>query len=76
MSVEVKIGISESPRELVLNSSQTPEEVEQLVRAALEKGSPVLDLTDERGKRILVQTSKIAYVEIGVADVRRVGFGG
>jgi hypothetical protein len=73
--VEVKIGISESPRELVLNSSQTPEEVEALVRAALE-GSPVLELTDERGRKVLVQTSKIAYVEIGVADVRRVGFGG
>jgi hypothetical protein len=24
----------------------------------------------------LVQTAKIAYVEIGVADTRRVGFGG
>ena len=74
--MEVKIGISESPRELVLNSSQTPEEVEELVRAALGTGSPVLELTDERGRKVLVQTSKIAYVEIGVADVRRVGFGG
>ena len=74
--MEVKIGIAESPRELVLNSSQTPEEVEELVRAALGEGSPVLELVDERGRKILVQTSKIAYVEIGVADVRRVGFGG
>ncbi len=74
--MEVKIGIAESPRELVLNSSQTPEEVEEHVRAALEKGSPVLDLTDERGRKVLVQTSKISYVDIGVADVRRVGFGG
>ncbi|MBV8967087.1 MAG: DUF3107 domain-containing protein [Mycobacteriaceae bacterium] len=76
MSVEVKIGISESPRELVLNSSQTPEEVEELVRAALDEGASVLALTDERGRKVLVQTNKIAYVEIGVADVRRVGFGG
>jgi hypothetical protein len=74
--VEVKIGISESPRELVLNSAQTPEEVEELVRAALEKGSPLLELPDERGRKVLVQTAKIAYVDIGVADVRRVGFGG
>jgi hypothetical protein len=74
--VEVKIGISESPRELVLTSSQTPEEVEELVRAALSKESPVLELTDERGRKVLVQTSKVAYVEIGVADVRRVGFSG
>ena len=74
--MEVKIGISESPRELVLNSSQTPEEVEELVRAALSKESPVLELTDERGRKVLVQTSKVAYVEIGVADVRRVGCSG
>jgi hypothetical protein len=76
MSVEVKIGLSESPRELVFNSSQTPAEVEDVVRAAIKSGSEVVDLTDERGRKFLVQTAKIAYVEIGAADVRRVGFGG
>jgi hypothetical protein len=74
--VEVKIGIADSPRELVFSSSQTPSEVEKLVSDALEKGSELLSLSDERGRKYLVQTSKIAYVEIGVADVRRVGFAG
>ena len=32
-------------------------------------------LSDERGRRFLIHTAKIAYVEIGVADARRVGFG-
>jgi len=74
--VEVKIGVSDSPRELVFNSSQTPEEVEELVRAALAgDASAVLSLSDEKGRRFLVQTSRIAYIEIGAADVRRVGFG-
>jgi hypothetical protein len=73
--VEVKIGVSDSPRELVFNSAQTPSEVEKLVTAALSKESDVLSLTDEKGRRFLVQTNKIAYVEIGAADVRRVGFG-
>jgi len=74
--VEVKIGVSDSPRELVFNSAQTPAEVEDLVKAALAKGgSEVLALTDDKGKRILVQASKISYLEIGAADVRRVGFG-
>jgi hypothetical protein len=36
----------------------------------------VLELIDERGRKVLVQTAKVAYVEIGVADVRRVGFAG
>lgn len=77
-SVEVKIGVSDSARELVFTSAQTPDEVEGLVTAALSEGpksSAVLALSDEKGRRFLVQTAKIAYVEIGVADSRRVGFG-
>ena len=74
--MEVKIGITDSPRELVLSSTQTPGEVEELVAAALREGSGgLLSLSDERGRRFLMQASRIAYVEIGVADARRVGFG-
>ncbi|MEB3032166.1 DUF3107 domain-containing protein [[Mycobacterium] nativiensis] len=76
--MEVKIGVTDSARELVINSSQTPDEVEKLVSAALSKGAEnaaLLSLTDEKGRRYLVQAAKIAYVEIGVADSRRVGFG-
>lgn len=73
--MEVKIGVMDSPRELIFNSAQTPSEVEKLIADALSKDSGVLTLTDEKGRRFLVQTAKIAYVEIGAADVRRVGFG-
>jgi Protein of unknown function (DUF3107) len=73
--VEVKIGITDSPRELVFSSSQTQGEVEDLVSAALGGGSGLLSLSDDKGRRFLVQTAKIAYVEIGAADARRVGFG-
>jgi hypothetical protein len=73
--VEVKIGVTDSPRELSFNSAQTPSEVEKQVTDALSQESGVLALTDEKGRRFLVQNTKIAYVEIGAADVRRVGFG-
>ena len=77
--MEVKIGVSDSPREVVFNSNQTPGEVEDLVLAAVagagSSGSGLLALTDDKGKRILVQAAKISYVEIGAADMRRVGFG-
>ena len=73
--VEVKIGITDSPRELVFTSTQTPGEVEELVNNALGKDSGVLALTDDKGRRFVVNSAKIAYVEIGVADARRVGFG-
>lgn len=73
--VEVKIGVTDSPRELVFTSAQTSEEVEERVSAALGTGSEVLSLTDEKGRRFLVQAAKIAYVELGVSDRGRVGFG-
>lgn len=73
--MEVKIGVTDSPRELVFSSSQTPAEVEQAVVNALANGSEVLGLTDEKGRRFLVQAARIAYVEIGASDRGRVGFG-
>ena len=73
-SVEVKIGITDSPRELVFNSAQSPSEVEASINEAF-KDPGVLALTDDKGRRFLVQTTRIAYVEIGAADARRVGFG-
>lgn len=73
--MEVKIGVTDSPRELIFNSAQTPSEVEKLITDALSKDSAVLTLTDEKGRRFLVQSAKITYVEIGAADIRRVGFG-
>ena len=76
--VEVKIGVTDSPREIVFTSGQTPDELEKLVTAALaqtDKGSAVLALTDDKGRRFLVSAARIAYVELGPADSRRVGFG-
>lgn len=73
--MEVKIGVTDSPRELILNSAQTPAEVEKAVGDALSSGSGLLALTDDKGRRFLVQATRIAYVEIGAADARRIGFG-
>ena len=73
--MEVKIGISDSPRELVVSSDQTPAEVESIVTAALggENGG-VIALTDEKGRKYLIQSAKIAYIEIGATAGGRVGF--
>jgi len=72
--VEIKIGVAESPRELVLSSTLTPDEVEKLVAEALKKDQGVLSITDEKGRRVVVPVSRIAYVDIAPADVRKVGF--
>ena len=72
--MEVKIGIAESARELVVSSDQTPDEVQKLVDASLNGGDQLLKLVDEKGRRFLVRADQIAYVEIAPAE-RRVGFG-
>ncbi|GAA5158799.1 DUF3107 domain-containing protein [Pseudonocardia eucalypti] len=72
--MEVKIGVAESPRELVVSSAQTPDEVEALVSDALKNPSGLLALTDDKGRRFVLPATRVAYVEIGPADSRRVGF--
>jgi hypothetical protein len=72
--VEVKIGVQYSAREIVLESTQTADDIERLVTAALDAGG-LLSLVDEKGRRVLVPVEKLAYVEIGESLERRVGFG-
>ncbi|GAB3798008.1 DUF3107 domain-containing protein [Micromonospora zhanjiangensis] len=71
--MEVKIGVQYAPRELVLESAQTPAEIERIVADAL-GGEGTLSLTDEKGRRVIVPVSKVAYVEIAEASPRSVGF--
>ncbi|MFE4593837.1 DUF3107 domain-containing protein [Streptomyces laurentii] len=73
--MEVKIGVQHAPREIVLESGQSAEEVEQAIADALAGKSQLLSLTDEKGRKVLVPADKIAYVELGEPAVRRVGFG-
>ncbi len=74
--VEVKIGVLHTPREITLESTQAPEEVESLVAEALKSVDGQLSLTDERGRKVIVPANLIAYIEIAQADSRRVGFSG
>lgn len=75
MSVDVKIGIENSPRELAFTTADKADEVYKAAQRALDGTDSVLALTDDKGARVLVPASKIAYVEVGSAENRRVGFG-
>lgn len=72
--MEVKIGVVDSARELIVSSTQTPDEVEALVTEALKNNQSLLTLVDEKGRRFVVPSARVAYVEIAAADLRRVGF--
>ncbi|MFI5731901.1 DUF3107 domain-containing protein [Kribbella sp. NPDC051587] len=73
--MEVKIGVQHVNRELVLESEQSPDEVQAQVSDALSGKSNLLELTDDKGRRILVPADRLAYVEIGEVSIRKVGFG-
>ena len=72
--MEVKIGVQFAGRELVLESAQTPREVEQVVTDALSSDQKLLTLVDEKGRRVIVPIDKLAYVEIAESSPRSVGF--
>lgn len=77
--MEIKIGIEHVNREVVLEVNQSAADVEKAVAAAFESSDPklaVLSLTDEHGRKVLIPSNKIAYVDIGEENSRRVGFGG
>ena len=71
--MEVKIGVQHAHRELVLESNQTPTELEKTVAEAMATGG-MLALEDEKGRRVLVPVDKIAFVEISESAPRPVGF--
>jgi Protein of unknown function (DUF3107) len=72
--VEVKIGIRDVAREVVLESEQSPDAVAEAVNSAI-TSQGMLRLTDDKGRLVIVPGSLIGYVEIGAPETRRVGFG-
>jgi hypothetical protein len=72
--VEVKIGVQNASRELVLDSSQSTDDVEKLVSEALRGDDGLLVLSDAKGRKVMVPIDKLAYVEIGSPSVGQVGF--
>jgi hypothetical protein len=72
--VEIKIGIQSVPRELVVETKLSVEEVERALAAAVADGG-VFTLGDDKGGRVMIPAEKIAYLELGGSEPRRVGFG-
>ncbi|MFZ2015173.1 MAG: DUF3107 domain-containing protein [Nocardioides sp.] len=71
--MEVKIGVQHAPRELVFDTTESAEDIEKNLAAAVASGEPFA-VTDNRGRRILVPAAGIAYVEIGGGVAGQVGF--
>lgn len=70
--MEITIGIAENGRQLTLSVERGQDDVEKQITEAL--AGSVLTIDDDKGRRFIIPTAKIAFVEIGAVDSRRVGF--
>ena len=75
--MEVKIGIQSIPRELVVETDVPAKEIESALAEALSApdGHALFTLTTQKGGRVLIPADKIAFLEFGGDQSRRVGFG-
>ena len=72
--MEIKVGIQHVNREVVVETTEAAADVERAFSEAVDSQG-VFTLSDERGRRVLIPSSKIAYVDLGEEHARKVGFG-
>ena len=72
--MEVKIGVQQAQRELVVDVDESADEIQKHVSEALSSEDGVIMLTDTKGRRVVVPSAKVAYVEIGTGVAGAVGF--
>ena len=75
--MEIRIGVTHSPKEIEIDVSDDAggEELVEQITASVGKEGAMLWLTDRKGRRVGIPTTKMAYVEIGAPrGDRRVGF--
>ena len=69
--MQVTIGIKHVARELSLDTTVSQEEV----LAAAGAAEADVTLSDDKGRKVFIPAGSLAYVEVGEASPRRVGFG-
>ncbi|GLJ60429.1 MULTISPECIES: DUF3107 domain-containing protein [Microbacterium] len=74
--MEIRIGITNSGRELTFETTESADAVKSAVAAALDEGASHLSFTDVKGNSYFVPSANLAFVEIGTGETRRVGFVG
>ena len=74
--MEIKVGIQHVTREIVVETTKSAADVQKAFEDAIAgNGTGVFALTDEHGRKVLIPADRIAYVDIGEENARRVGFG-
>ncbi|HBU75723.1 MAG TPA: DUF3107 domain-containing protein [Acidimicrobiaceae bacterium] len=75
--MDVRIGVTQTARELTFEvEDDQRKDLSSRVDAALSGATDVLWVTDRKGREVAIPAAKIAYVEFGTSEERRIGFGG
>ncbi|WP_030173137.1 DUF3107 domain-containing protein [Spirillospora albida] len=73
--MQVRIGVQFVPKELVVDTAESADQVERALREALAAEGGVLVLKDRRSGRVVVPADRVGYLEISEDEERSVGFG-
>lgn len=72
---EVRIGVLETPKELLLEMDEDPVKVIKLFKESLEAGEKFLWVTDRKGKEVGIPIERLAYIEVtDTSGSHNVGF--
>jgi hypothetical protein len=72
--VDIRIGIINTARELVLQTNTEAKELEKTVADGMATENGTIRFEDEKGHIFVVASRHLAYVELGAEKARKVGF--
>jgi hypothetical protein len=72
--MDVNIGVQHVARDISIETEESADSITAKVTEAINSDG-LLSLTDTKGRVVLVPGSKIAFIDLGPATGRRVGFG-
>ena len=72
--MNIELGIQNVARAVTFSTEQNADEVSALIADALAKQGPV-ELTDDKGRRIIVPAGALGYAIVGSETKHAVGFG-
>ena len=74
--MELRIGVVHTPKELNIELDGTADEIVATIDKAMTNGTPMIWITDAKGRRVGIPVSRLAYIEVDEDGAsKRVGFG-
>lgn len=72
--MDIELGIQNVARTVTFSTEQSADEVNNVIAEAVENGKTI-NLTDDKGRRIVVPAGSFGYAIIGSETKHAVGFG-